>query len=92
MKDNGDRSAIRVNPLRLSTDDNYSKLFPEDKSTPEDPFVFNMDNVQFHIAKDSLLITGEMDVTASVFKIDLKQGVKQLKLTNKLTIPCNFMG
>ena len=70
MKDDDDKSVIGVNPLRLLTDENYSKLFPEDKSTADDPFIFNMDNAQIHILKNALLMTGEMNETAFVYEID----------------------
>ena len=92
MKDDDDKSVIRVNPLRLLTDENYCKLFPEDKSTADDPFIFNMDNVQIHIGKDAFLVTGEMNVTAFIYKVDLEKGVKQPKLTNRRTFPCKFLG
>jgi len=92
MKDDDDKSVIGVNPLRLLTDENYSKLFPEDKSTADDPFIFNMENAQIHILKNALLMTGEMNETAFVYEIDLGQKDKHPKLTNKLTIPCKFMG
>ena len=92
MKDSDDQAIVRVNPLKLLTDENYSKNFPEDKSSAEEPFIFNMDNVQMHVIEDSLLLTGETIKRANVYKIDLTQGIERINLTNKITMPCNYVG
>jgi len=51
-----------------------------------------MDNAQFHVEKDMIWITGELDETAYVYQIDISKGYEQPMLTNKLTIPCNYVG
>lgn len=58
MNDDKGTANTRAYPLKLSTDESYTKMFPEDKSTADSPFIFNMDNVQFHLEEESILLTG----------------------------------
>ena len=92
MKNDTVVGITRAYPLRLSTDESYSKRFPNDKSTADSPFTFNIDNVQIYLEENNILLNGEMDETAYVFKIDLSQGYEIAKLTDKLTFPCNYKG